>query len=165
VAISEIYETEAWGVENQAFFLNVALLCTTTLSPNDVLRQIHSIESKMGRIRKEKWGPRLIDIDIIFYGEEIIKNPNLIIPHPQLTNRNFVLKGAKIILEQFADNPFLPLFYQEPERYAFSVELFFMTERYKQLQEDLQTPDLFSEYIFSDFFFMKSLLFAPSIPT
>ncbi len=68
--------------------------------------------------------------------------------------------GAKQILEQFADNPFLPLFYQDPERYAFSVELFFMTERYKQLQKDLSAGDLFQQYIFSDFFFTKSLLFA-----
>ena len=69
------------------------------------------------------------------------------------------LNGKKI-LEQFADNPFLPLFYQDAERYAFSVELFFMTERYKQLQQDLTTGDLFQQYIVSDFFFTKSLLFA-----
>ena len=68
--------------------------------------------------------------------------------------------GGKKILEQFADNPFLPLFYQDPERYAFSVELFFMTERYKQLQGELTAPDLFNEHIISDFFFIKSLLFA-----
>ncbi len=69
------------------------------------------------------------------------------------------LNGKKI-LEQFADNPFLPLFYEDPERYAFSVELFFMTERYKQLQNDLTAPDLFNPHIISDFFFIKSLLFA-----
>jgi len=68
--------------------------------------------------------------------------------------------NGKKILEQFADNPFLPLFYQDPERYAFSVELFFMTERYKQLQDHFSAPDLFYEHIFSDFFFIKSLLFA-----
>lgn len=67
---------------------------------------------------------------------------------------------GKQILEQFADNPFLPLFYEDPERYAFSVELFFMTQRYKQLQNDLASPDLFNPHIFSDFFFVKSLLFA-----
>ena len=67
---------------------------------------------------------------------------------------------GRIILESFADNPFLPLFYQDPERYAFTVELFFMTERYKQLQQDLATPDLFNKYIISDYLFIKSLLFA-----
>jgi len=67
---------------------------------------------------------------------------------------------GRMILESFADNPFLPLFYQDPERYAFTVELFFMTERYKQLQKDLATPDLFNKYIISDYLFIKSLLFA-----
>jgi len=64
------------------------------------------------------------------------------------------------ILEQFQDNPFLPLFYQNPERYAFTVELFFLTERYKQLQNTFVTPDLFVQHIISDFSFVKSLLFA-----
>lgn len=77
-----------------------------------------------------------------------------------LVNRLSIDLNGKQILEQFADNPFLPLFYQDPERYAFSVELFFMTERYKQLQNDLAAPDLFNPHIFSDFFFVKSLLFA-----
>jgi len=64
------------------------------------------------------------------------------------------------ILEQFQDNPFLPLFYQNPERYAFTVELFFLTERYKQLQNTFVIPDLFVQHIISDFSFVKSLLFA-----
>lgn len=68
--------------------------------------------------------------------------------------------GGKQILESFSDNPFLPLFYKDPERYAFSVELFFMTERYKQLQQELTSPSLFNEHIISDFMFIKSLLFA-----
>lgn len=68
--------------------------------------------------------------------------------------------GGKQVLEQFADNPFLPLFYQDPERYAFSVELFFMTERYKQLQSQVTSQDLFTNYTLTDFIFIKSLLFA-----
>jgi deoxyguanosine kinase len=68
--------------------------------------------------------------------------------------------NARLILEQFSDNPFLPFFYENPERYAFSVELFFMTERHKQLQENLAQRDLFQELILSDYFFIKTLLFA-----
>ncbi len=67
---------------------------------------------------------------------------------------------GRLILEQFSDNPFLPYFYENPERYAFSVELFFMTERHKQLQENLVSQDLFQHYTFSDYFFIKTLLFA-----
>ena len=68
--------------------------------------------------------------------------------------------GCKLILEQFTDNPFLPLFYEHPERYAFPVELFFMTERHKQLQEMLTQGELFSETIIADYFLIKTLLFA-----
>lgn len=67
--------------------------------------------------------------------------------------------NCKLILEEFADNPFLPLFYSDPERYAFTVELFFMTERYKQLQQELST-DLFYDFAISDYSFIKTLLFA-----
>lgn len=68
--------------------------------------------------------------------------------------------GCKLILEQFTDNPFLPFFYENQERYAFPVELFFMTERHKQLQELLSQGELFQDLIVSDYFFIKTLLFA-----
>jgi deoxyguanosine kinase len=68
--------------------------------------------------------------------------------------------NCKLILEQFADNPFLPLFYKDPERYAFTVELFFMTERYKQLQAELTQQDLFYDFSIVDYTFIKTLLFA-----
>jgi deoxyadenosine/deoxycytidine kinase len=68
--------------------------------------------------------------------------------------------NAKLILEEFADNPFLPKFYEKPQQYAFPLELFFMAERYKQLKEMLQTQDLFTEVVISDYLFVKSLLFA-----
>lgn len=68
--------------------------------------------------------------------------------------------NAKLILEEFSDNPFLPLFYQQPERYAFPVELFFMTERHKQLQKMLLERDMFQEQVIADYIFPKTLLFA-----
>jgi deoxyadenosine/deoxycytidine kinase len=68
--------------------------------------------------------------------------------------------NAKLILEQFADNPFLPKFYEKPDQYAFPLELFFMAERYKQLKEFLHTQDLFQEVTVSDYLFTKCLLFA-----
>lgn len=69
---------------------------------------------------------------------------------------------CRLILEQFADNPFLPFFYENPERYAFPVELFFMTERHKQLQQDLSQQSLFQQTILADYYFVKTLLFARS---
>jgi deoxyadenosine/deoxycytidine kinase len=68
--------------------------------------------------------------------------------------------GCRLILEQFTDNPFLPYFYENPDRYAFPVELFFMTERHKQLQESLSQLELFPQLILADYFFIKTLLFA-----
>lgn len=68
--------------------------------------------------------------------------------------------GCALVLEQFTDNPFLPPFYEQPERYAFPVELFFMTERHKQLQEHFGQPDLFRSFTVADYYFVKTLLFA-----
>ncbi len=68
--------------------------------------------------------------------------------------------GCRLVLERFAENPFLPYFYESPERYAFPVELFFMTERHKQLQEELAQQSLFESFIVADYFFLKTLLFA-----
>ncbi|MBT8190173.1 MAG: 2-amino-4-hydroxy-6-hydroxymethyldihydropteridine diphosphokinase [Saprospiraceae bacterium] len=88
---SRIYVTEPWGDTQQDMFLNQAIHIITNKSPEDILTNIQKIEKKMGRVPTKKWGPRVIDIDILFYGEEIKENHNLIIPHPQITNRNFVL--------------------------------------------------------------------------
>lgn len=68
--------------------------------------------------------------------------------------------NAKLVLEQFADNPFLPKFYQEPDKYSFPLEMSFLAERYNQLNRELQNFDLFSSFTVSDYYFMKSLIFA-----
>ncbi len=68
--------------------------------------------------------------------------------------------NAKLILEQFADNPFLPKFYNEPERYSFQLELSFLADRFQQLKSELNSPDLFKSFIISDYFFTKSLIFS-----
>jgi deoxyadenosine/deoxycytidine kinase len=70
--------------------------------------------------------------------------------------------SSKLILEQFADNPFLPKFYKNPDRYSFPLELSFLADRYNQLKKNLDSFDLFSELIVSDYFFMKSLIFSSS---
>lgn len=68
--------------------------------------------------------------------------------------------NCQLVMEEFADNPFLPYFYEDPVRYAFTVELFFMTERHKQLQHSVLTPSLFSDFIVSDYCFWKTIIFA-----
>ena len=69
---------------------------------------------------------------------------------------------ARLITERFADNPFLPKFYKDPDKYSFPLELSFLAERYRQLREELTSPDLFSPFSVSDYYFMKSLIFASS---
>ena len=88
---SSIYETAAWGLTDQSPFLNQVLQVSTTLLPHEVLQTILEIESKMGRQRLMKLGPRIIDIDILFYGNVILDAADLTIPHPEIVNRRFVL--------------------------------------------------------------------------
>jgi len=98
---SSVYETEAWGKTSQNLFLNQALVVETQLEPVDILNVIHRIEKDMGRIRFEKWGARIIDIDILFYNDQIIKKDNIKIPHPEITNRNFVLVPLNEIMPDY----------------------------------------------------------------
>jgi 2-amino-4-hydroxy-6-hydroxymethyldihydropteridine diphosphokinase len=88
---SSIIETEPYGKTDQPFFLNCVMKIDTTLSAQKLLRLCLKTETNLGRIRNEKWGPRTIDIDILFYGTEIIEENDLIIPHPGIQERKFVL--------------------------------------------------------------------------
>ncbi|HLL44733.1 MAG TPA: 2-amino-4-hydroxy-6-hydroxymethyldihydropteridine diphosphokinase, partial [Segetibacter sp.] len=88
---SAVYETAAWGVTDQNLFLNQVLLVSTSLPPEELLHTLLHIEQELGRRRIVKMGPRIIDIDILFYNNEIISTPVLTVPHPQIANRRFVL--------------------------------------------------------------------------
>lgn len=91
ISQSKDYETKPWGVTDQPDFLNLAITIHTKLKPLEILEQTQAIENQLGRVRKEKWGARLIDIDLIFYGNEIIDEPNLKVPHPLMQERDFAL--------------------------------------------------------------------------
>ncbi len=88
---SHLYETQPWGNTDQESFLNQVLMINTTLDPRDLLEKISKIERELGRERREKWGPRPLDIDILFYGKRVIRDKGLEIPHPELHKRAFVL--------------------------------------------------------------------------
>lgn len=91
---SHVYETQPWGNTSQDRFLNQVVMANTTLDPRDLLEKIAKVERELGRERrreKEKWGPRTIDIDILFYGKRVIRDKGLEIPHPELHKRAFVL--------------------------------------------------------------------------
>ena len=90
--LSGLYATEPVGVKNQPDFLNLCVETELDMAPEKLLSVIKKIELAMGRIREGHWGPRIIDIDILFYSNIIIKSPGLVIPHPEISVRKFVLE-------------------------------------------------------------------------
>ncbi len=94
---SSLYKTAAWGNTNQPDFINQVLYVQTVFTPMLVLKKIELIEREMGRLRIEKWGPRIIDIDILLYDNEVFESPKLRIPHPEMLRRNFVMNPLKEI--------------------------------------------------------------------
>lgn len=232
---SPVYKTKSWGFEG-ADFLNSVVSVDTRLDSQTLLTTCLSIEKKLGRARsnKEGYSDRPIDIDILFFGADVINESNLTIPHPHLQNRNFVIHplndiassfehpilkknistllaespdksipekiqrwlknpqqelslnnynyiaiegnigagkttlatmisedfNAKLILERFKDNPFLPKFYEDQLRYAFPLEMSFLADRYQQLLDDIGQYDLFKDFMIADYDSQKSLIFA-----
>lgn len=233
--ISKVYNTPALGFEGDDF-LNTCIFIETDFTADELLQELLTIELQLGRIRTEVNGyeGRTIDLDILFYDDEIINTKKLVIPHPELYKRKFVLEplfniapkyihpifnvtveellkdcddssnvepvkiwlknptkqfsfsqynyiaiegnigagktslatkisqdfNAKLILERFADNPFLPKFYKEPHRYAFTLEMSFLADRYQQITDDLSQLDLFKDFMVSDYDIYKSLIFS-----
>jgi 2-amino-4-hydroxy-6-hydroxymethyldihydropteridine diphosphokinase len=88
---SENYATEPWGKTDQDWFVNACILVNTWYSPRGLLRRCQEVEREMGRVPTEKWGPRIIDLDLLVYGDETIREPDLVLPHPHIAERAFVL--------------------------------------------------------------------------
>jgi 2-amino-4-hydroxy-6-hydroxymethyldihydropteridine diphosphokinase len=91
VAASSYYETAAWGLEDQPAFLNQVLAVRTALPASELLAACQATEQQAGRERKQHWGARTLDVDILLYGQEIIATPTLVVPHPALPARRFAL--------------------------------------------------------------------------
>ncbi|MFM9052111.1 MAG: 2-amino-4-hydroxy-6-hydroxymethyldihydropteridine diphosphokinase, partial [Bacteroidota bacterium] len=91
-AISGIYQTAPWGKTDQDPFLNQVVSGECNLQPRQLLESVLQIELSMGRVRTSKWAPRIIDIDILFFGKQVVSEPGLVIPHPMLHERRFTLQ-------------------------------------------------------------------------
>jgi 2-amino-4-hydroxy-6-hydroxymethyldihydropteridine diphosphokinase len=98
---SSLYQSEPFGLADQDWFVNSVIQLTTLLSPEELLQTCLSIEQVMGRTRAEKWGPRIIDLDILFYDDLILKQEGLEIPHPGIPERSFVLAPMNEIAPEF----------------------------------------------------------------
>lgn len=101
VSTSVLYQTAAWGKEDQPTFYNQVVQLTTELNPQLLLAELQKIEDRLGRIRHEKWGPRIIDIDILYYHHEVLTSANLEIPHPGIPDRRFTLEPLCEIAPSF----------------------------------------------------------------
>jgi 2-amino-4-hydroxy-6-hydroxymethyldihydropteridine diphosphokinase len=99
--VSSVMETPPWGKTDQDSFLNMALVYSSNIKPAVLLDSILNLEIDLGRVRQEKWGPRLIDIDIIFYGNMVYQSDVLEIPHPYMHQRKFVLEPLMEIIPDF----------------------------------------------------------------
>lgn len=98
---STLHQSKPWGVEDQPDFINAVVLLQTALEPRELLQALKGIESTMGRTPTYKWGPRLIDLDIIYYDDLVVDEPDLKIPHPHFREREFVLVPLAEVDERF----------------------------------------------------------------
>ena len=130
VAKSSVYETEAWGKTDQPGFLNQAIEVKSALAPLPMLKILLQIEQKMGRVRLEKWGQRLIDIDMIFYGKEVVRdNHDLQLPHPEMHKCRFVLEP----LNEIAGNFIHPIFKEKVSSILSNLTDKLTVEKYNQI--------------------------------
>ena len=102
IAESPVEETAAIGPIKQGPFLNQIVRVETELAPAELLKQLHSIEERAGRVRRERWGPRTLDLDIVAVEGKAISSPGLVIPHPELPNRDFWLRGLAFLRQSAA---------------------------------------------------------------
>ncbi|HCN83368.1 MAG TPA: 2-amino-4-hydroxy-6-hydroxymethyldihydropteridine diphosphokinase [Sphingobacteriaceae bacterium] len=100
-SMSSLYETASWGKTNEPEYINQVIHLRSDMTAEEVLKIIISIEKQLGRERTEKWGSRIIDIDILFYDDQIINEPDLVIPHPQLHLRRFTLAPLNELIPNF----------------------------------------------------------------
>ncbi len=109
---SSLYETEPWGIKDQNKYLNQVLKLESQCSPRNLLKKCNEIESIIGRKRSEKWGERIIDIDILYYDDQVISDNELVIPHPEIQNRRFTLE----LLVELAPNLIHPILQKDQKQ-------------------------------------------------
>ncbi|MBI5575147.1 MAG: 2-amino-4-hydroxy-6-hydroxymethyldihydropteridine diphosphokinase [Deltaproteobacteria bacterium] len=97
VRVSRVYASEPWGKPDQRWFLNIAVLGKCALSPVRLLEFVKEVEAAAGRKARERWGPRELDVDILLMGDKVVRRPDLVIPHPRMSERRFCLLPASEI--------------------------------------------------------------------
>lgn len=104
VSRSKLYRSAPWGVTDQDWFINACIAIQTTLSPHELLKHCQMVENDMGRVRTIRWGPRIIDVDILTFKDLAIADPDLTVPHPLIAERAFVLVPLKDVAPELRLN-------------------------------------------------------------
>lgn len=104
VSISRKYRSPPWGDLDQDWFVNACIGIATRLNPHELLARCQAVEADMGRVRLKKWGPRIIDVDILTYGDSVIRDADLTVPHPLIAERPFVLMPLRDIAPDLVIN-------------------------------------------------------------
>ena len=107
VAVSSVYETEPVGGVDQDAFHNIVVEVRTELGPDELLHRCHDLEHEAHRVREIRWGPRTLDVDVLLYGDQQIDTPDLTVPHPRMTERNFVMVPLLELDPSLLDHPLL----------------------------------------------------------
>jgi 2-amino-4-hydroxy-6-hydroxymethyldihydropteridine diphosphokinase len=105
VAVSSVYETDPVGGPEQGRYLNAVVAIDTGLAPHDLLALAHRLESNARRVRGERWGPRTLDVDILLVGNAVVSDPDLVVPHPRMWERGFVLAPLHDVAPALVDAP------------------------------------------------------------
>lgn len=124
LSVSKLYKTPPWGKTDQPAFLNACILVETSLTARQLLDKCLDIEQKLGRVRAERWGPRQVDIDILYFGDEVITEEGLEVPHPRMTDRAFVMQPlSDISPDKLISGKFVSQWAQELHDEAIEVVL------------------------------------------
>lgn len=124
LSVSKLYKTPPWGKTDQPAFLNACILVETSLTARQLLDKCLDIEQKLGRVRAERWGPRQVDIDILYFGDEVIAEEGLEVPHPRMTDRAFVMQPlSDISPDKLISGKFVSQWAQELHDEAIEVVL------------------------------------------
>lgn len=124
LSVSKLYKTPPWGKTDQPAFLNACILVETSLTARRLLDKCLDIEQKLGRVRAERWGPRQVDIDILYFGDEVIVEEGLEVPHPRMTDRAFVMQPlSDISPDKLISGKFVSQWAQELHDEAIEVVL------------------------------------------
>ena len=107
VAVSPLYETEPVGGVEQDSFYNIVVELETKRTPLELLALCHELEQAQGRVRDVRWGPRTLDVDVLLYSDQVVDEPNLGVPHPRMTERNFVMVPLFDLAPELAESPLL----------------------------------------------------------